>query len=215
MIRLLVLVLLALNLLYFSWARWIDRDNQQLTAAVSTQPTIPAATHAPAALTPCSTLGPFNDELQALQAKEKLEASGWEVRRRDTKESVHEGWWVHVDHADLDSQTRTVYALRLARIGEAFAMRDDPEFQVSAGIFSTKDRAENRAAQVRRLKLDAVVTERVREQSIVWLDAPGVARETLSDGRLAKAGISLDKLRVEACPGVAPAGPAADIIPAP
>ena len=48
-------------------------------------------------------------------------------------------------------------------ISDAFAMPDDPEHKVSVGIFSDENRAEDRAARVQRLRLDAVVKERTRE----------------------------------------------------
>jgi hypothetical protein len=218
MIRLVVLVLLAINLLYLGWSQWVGKDLEQLTAVTaSTTPPSPAPS-VPVGPPPCATLGPFSDELLALQVQEKLEAAGWGVLRRVVSETLHEGWWVHVDNADAARQTRTVNTLRRAGIGDAFAMPDDPQFRVSVGIFSVEARAQDRAAQAQKLKLDAVVTERMKDQVTIWLDVPGVARETMSDGRLVMAGIAVDKLRVESCPPAAPdapAGPAADIIPAP
>jgi hypothetical protein len=71
---------------------------------------------------------------------------------------------------------------------------------VSVGIFSDEARAEDRAARVQRLKLDAVVTERMKDQSVYWLDVPGVAAQTLADGRLATLGVLTEGLRVETCP---------------
>jgi hypothetical protein len=218
MIRLVVLVLLAINLLYLGWSQWVGKDLEQLTAVTpSTEPPSPAPA-VPVGPPPCATLGPFSDELLALQVQQKLEAAGWGVLRRVVNETLHEGWWVHVDNADAARQTRTVNTLRRAGIGDAFAMPDDPQFRVSVGIFSEEDRAEDRAAQVQKLKLDALVTERLRDQAVIWFDVPGVARETLGDGRLATAGVALEKLRVESCPTAAeaaPAEPAVAIIPAP
>jgi hypothetical protein len=95
---------------------------------------------------------------------------------------------------------------------DAFAMPDDPEFKVSVGIFSEEDRAEDRASRVQRLRLDAVVRERTSQQTVTWLDIPGVARETLADGRLAQTGMQLERLRIEACPPEPPA--ATDAAPA-
>jgi hypothetical protein len=219
MIRIVVLVLLTINLLYLGWSRWIRHGDTPLTAvtteALAAKSAAPAA---PATPPPCSTLGPFSDEMLADQVKGKLQAAGWGVLRRQASETLHEGWWVHVDNADQGEQTRTLNTLRRAGMRDAFAMPDDPKFSVSVGIFSVEARAEDRSSQVQRLKLDALVSERLRDQPAIWFDVPGVARETLSDGRLATAGIELDKLRVEACPPVAPASPAepaAAIIPAP
>jgi hypothetical protein len=219
MIRLAVLILLAINLLYLGWSQLLGKDREQLTAVSASTATVPVrvAPALPAPPPPCATLGPFSDELQALQVQEKLAAAGWGVLRRTSSETLQEGWWVHVDNADEAQQARTLNALRRAGIGDAFAMPDSPEFRVSVGIFSVEDRAEDRAGQVQRLQLDAVVTERLRDQTVIWFDVPGVARETLSDGRLATAGVALEGLRVESCPAaeVAPVEPAVAIIPAP
>ena len=219
MIRIVVLALLAINLLYFGWSHWVGGSGAQLKA-VATDPAKvrPAVPALPAAPPPCATVGPFSDELLAMQAQKKLEAAGWGVLRRQTSETSHEGWWVYVLNNDFGQQARTLNAIRRSGISDAFAMPDDPQFRVSVGIFNDENRAEDRAALVQRLKLDAMVSERSREQHVFWFDVPGVARETLSDGRLAAAGIVLDKLRVETCPPAAPVAPAAApaaIIPAP
>jgi len=220
MSRILVLMLVAANLLYFGWAHWVDTGNARLTAVAASPRKTPATPVAPkpAGPPPCATLGPFADELTALQAQQKLEAAGWGLLRRDVTEALPDGWWVFVANSDASQQARTLNAIRRAGINDAFAMPDDPEHRVSVGIFGAEDRAEDRAARIQRLQLDAQVTERKREQLMIWFDVPGVARETLSDGRLVTTGIALDALRVETCPvaaQVAPAEPATAIIPAP
>jgi hypothetical protein len=202
MIRIVAMMLLAANLLYFGWSQWVGRDNAQLTAVATTprkpRPELPPP--APPPPPPCATIGPFNNELVAVQAQQKLEAGGWGVMRRDGNESIHEGWWVHIANADTDEQARTLNALRRGGIRDAFALPEDPQFSVSVGIFADENRAEDRAMQVQKLKLDAVVTERMRDRAAIWLDVPGVARETLADGRLAGTGIALERIRIEVCP---------------
>lgn len=211
MLRNLVLALIALNLIYLGWVFGIGRDDP-LTAAVPPPRRSAAAT---VTAPPCATFGPFSEPLLALQAGEFLRASGLAVQSRDASETIHDGWWVHVEGADQDQQSRIFAALRGAGIRDAFAIPDDPRFRVSVGVFSTEDRAQDRAAQVQRLRLDAVVSERLREQASTWLDV-GIAREALQDGRLAAAGMPLDNLRVETCPTPAPPAAAGmDIIPAP
>jgi len=210
MIRIVVLVLLAANLLYFGWSNWVDHGDPALTAVKTTPITEkpPAAVPpAPPPPPPCSSIGPFTTELEALDAQRKLAEAGWGVLRRDEKAQQPEGYWVYVANASAAAQSRTLKAIQTAGIRDAFAMPDDPEFRVSVGIFTEEDRAEDRASKVQRLRLDAVVKARVREQSVFWFDVPGVARETLADGRLGAAGLSLDRLRIEACPAtVDPAG---------
>jgi hypothetical protein len=149
------------------------------------------------------------NDIDVAAAEQKLTAAGWGVLKRAHAEPVREGWWVYVTNPNAAAQARTLNALRGAGLRDAFAMPDDPEHKVSVGIFSEENRAEDRAARVQRLRLDAVVKERTSEQTVTWLDIPGVARETLADGRLAQTGLQLERLRIEVCPAATPA-PAAD-----
>ncbi|MFO1504884.1 MAG: hypothetical protein U1F39_13875 [Steroidobacteraceae bacterium] len=212
MMRIAVFVLIAANLLYFGWTQWVDQDTPNLTA-VAAAPRKPLATTPPPppAPPPCAALGPFVNDIDAAAAEQKLTAAGWGVLKRNVTEQVREGWWVYVTNSSASAQARTLNAMRAAGLRDAFAMPDDPEHKVSAGIFSEESRAEDRASRVQRLRLDAVVKERTTEQSVTWIDIPGVARETLSDGRLEKTGLQLERLRIEACPAkpVAPADGAA------
>jgi hypothetical protein len=204
MLRIVVLVLVAANVLYFGWSRWVGDADPDLTA-VAAAPRQPQAAKpaAPPPPPPCATIGPFINDVDTLAAEQKLTAAGWGVLRRAVAEQQREGYWVYVTHADSNAQARTLNALRAAGIRDAFAMPDDPEHKVSVGIFNEEERAEDRAQRVQRLKLDAMVQERLREQTVTWLDIPGVARETLADGRLEQSGLQLERLRIEACP-VAP-----------
>jgi hypothetical protein len=205
MMRIAVLVLVAANLLYFGWAHWVDHGEPGLTA-VATAPRKPvtAAPPAPPAPPPCATLGPFVNDIDAGAAEQTLAAAGWGILKRTVTEEVREGWWVYVANSSASAQARTLNALRGAGLRDAFAMPDDPEHKVSVGIFSEESRAEDRAARVQRLRLDAVVKERSTAQAVTWIDIPGVARETLADGRLAQTGLQLERLRIESCP---PANP--------
>lgn len=204
MIRIVVLVLVAANLLYFGWAHWVDRSDPALTAVATTPRPAPPATPPSPAPAPCASIGPFSTELEALAAEQKLAAAGWGLARREVTEQQREGYWVYVDTPNSNAQARTLNTIRDSGIKDAFAMPDDPQFRVSVGVFQDEARAEDRASRVQKLKLDAVVKERMREQQVIWIDVPGVARETLADGRLAATGLPLDRLRVEACPQVSP-----------
>ncbi|MBK6674751.1 MAG: hypothetical protein IPG49_15275 [Proteobacteria bacterium] len=180
MMRIAVLVLVAANLLYFGWTAWVDQGAPDLTAVAATarKPAAEAPPPPPPAPPPCATLGPFTTDVDAAAAEQTLAAAGWGILRRAVTEEVREGWWVYVGNASASAQSRTLNALRSAGMRDAFAMPDDPEFKVSVGIFSEEDRAEDRASRVQRLRLDAVVRERTSQQTVTWLDIPGVARET-------------------------------------
>jgi hypothetical protein len=207
MLRLVLIVLVAANLIYFGWSYFTPDDGPVLTA-VSTREASSNKKGLPAGPPPCATLGPFHDELMAEQAEKQLTRAGWRMQRRALSEEVNDGWWVYVVNTSTATQLRTVNVIRRSGLRDAFAMPDDPEFRVSVGLFSDEQRAEDRAARVQRLKLDAVVKERRKQQLVIWFDLPGVARETLGDGRLATTGLPLEILRIETCPLPAPAAPA-------
>jgi hypothetical protein len=202
MLRLILIVLVAANLLYFGWSHFTPGDAPVLTAVASDAA---GRKGTPAGPPPCATLGPFHDELMAELADKELTRAGWRLQRRTLNEDINDGWWVYVVNPNVASQMRTVEAIRRSGLRDAFAMPDDPEFRVSVGLFTDEQRAEDRAARVQRLRLDAVVRERRKQQPVIWFDLPGVARETLSDGRLASTGLPLDVLRIETCPLPAPA----------
>jgi hypothetical protein len=203
MLRLVLIVLVAANLLYFGWSHFAPGEEPVLTA-VSNGDAV-GKKGAPAGPPPCATLGPFHDELMAELAEKQLTRAGWRLQRRALSEEINDGWWVYVVNSSTAAQLRTVETIRRSGLRDAFAMPDDPEFRVSVGLFTDEQRAEDRAARVQRLRLDAVVNERRKQQPVIWFDLPGVARETLSDGRLANTGLPLEVLRIEACPLPAPA----------
>lgn len=201
MARLLTLILIVANMLYFGWAHWAGSNRAQLTVPLASKPAKPAVPPRPPPPPPCATLGPFDNEVLAEQAQRALEGGGWGILRRSTRLQVNDGYWVHVDNlGSTQRQARVVNAILRAGIKDAFAMPDDEQFRVSVGIFKDENRAEDRAARVQRLKFDAVVTERMRDASVFWLDVPGVAAQTLADGRLTTLGVATAGLRIETCP---------------
>jgi hypothetical protein len=205
MIRVLVLLLVAANLLLFAWMALIGDDRPRLQAVAVAPRSAPLPPEAPPPPPPCTTLGPFDSEVGAESQQRQLEGAGWGVVRREVKQQLVDGYWVYV--AGLTStadQARVLRALRRTGIQDAFVMPEDPEFRVSVGIFSEQPRAEDRARRVRVLKLDAQVTERMRDATLYWLDIPGVAPATLGDGRLETAGIAIGERKLEICPAPPP-----------
>lgn len=209
MLRIVIFALIAANLLFFGWSHWASPQKPVLTA-VATAST--SKDKPPPAPPPCATLGPFQDELLADQAEKQLTKAGWRSQRRASTEDVNDGWWVYVPNRDAAGQERTLRVIRGAGLRDAFSMADSEDFSVSVGLFSDEQRAKDRAARIQKLRLDAVVKERHKQLVTVWFDMPGVARETLSDGRLADTGLPLDVLRIESCPQ--PAAPASETPPA-
>lgn len=194
--RNLVLALLAANVLYFVWWQWGSGNQPVLTAVVTgAPPSADAATP-----TPCATLGPFLDEDLAAQAEARLTAAGLDAQRRNSMVEIADGWWVYVASADTAAQLRAVEAIRGAGQSDAFAMRDDPQRRVSAGLFSDENRAEELAARIRDLGLDPAVEQRRGQQVQVWFDVPGMTRDALADGRLESLDLPMLDLTIEACP---------------
>lgn len=205
MMRILVLVLLAANLLFFAWTALVGDDRPQLQAVAAGPRTAPLPPEAPPPPPPCTTVGPFDTTAAADGLQRQLEGSGWGVLQREVTRQVADGYWVYVAGlTSVNDQNRVLRALRRTGIQDAFAMPDDPEFRVSVGIFSELPRAEDRARRVRVLRLDAQVTERMRDATETWLDVPGVAPATLVE-RLATAGIATDELKPATCPAPQPA----------
>ncbi len=197
MLRNVVLVLVAANLLYFAWSHWGADQRPVLTeVAIRERP----AHQEPPPPPPCATLGPFHDETLAAKAEGQLAGAGLKALRRDTTVQVNDGWWVYVTSSDAAGQKRAVDALRRAGQRDAFAMPDDPEFRVSVSVLSDQKRADDLATRVKGLKLEPVVEERHKQQPEVWFDVPGMAREALGDGRLEDLDLPLLDLTIETCP---------------
>jgi hypothetical protein len=201
MIRLFVLVLLAANVLLFAWSRWVSRDQPML---VTPPPDFVARADArfatPPAVPACTTVGPLVDEAQAVQLEQLLRDMQLAPARRSATAQVHDGWWVYVATPDALAQARTLRAIQRAGVRDASAMPDDAEFRVSVGLFREAEGANNRAALVRELQLDAMVEERTVPQQQLWFDLPGIARERIDVARLDAGGVGLHDLRIEECP---------------
>ena len=198
MLRIAVLGLVVINLLVFGWTRFTTDSKPELRAVAS------APGHEKPQPPPCATLGPFHDTNLADQGEAAIGRFGWQVQRRASNQQVSDGWWVYITTASAAAQSKALSTIRRSGMDDAFAMPDDTSFRVSAGLFSNQQRAEDRAKRVERLKLDAVVEERHKDQPVIWLDVPGIARATLGDGRLKDSGLPLDQLRIEDCPAPAP-----------
>lgn len=202
MIRILVLVLAAANLLYFGWAQWVRQEQPRLVAP-SLESTSDAATPAAATSatqTSCTTLGPVNDEARVLEISQALDEMQIMTAQRTVTEDARDGWWVYVSNRDAASQARSLRAIQAAGIRDAFAMPDDPQFRVSVGLFTEEAGARTRAEAVRALKLDAVVSERTQQRTVTWFDMAGATGAAVDLARLAAEGIEVRDLRLAPCP---------------
>lgn len=218
-----LLALLLANLAFFAWARWLAPPGAtEVVSAPLTVPQVSLARERPAvAVTPpvarrCVSVGPFATAEEAAHATQVLGPSALRAQQRGESMAVPDGYWVHV--GGFDSAADLMLALRRLRregMADAKAMPPSPEGRrISAGIFTSRERADAVAARVQSLGLQPVVTERTREEHTFWLDlelaagAADLTPETLQSGAPGA------QLQVKPCPlPVAPAAaaePAAD-----
>lgn len=201
MVRILVLVLIAANLLYFGWSQWVTEQEPRLVTPLTASTGAQAASAtADSTANRCTTFGPVTDETRALVIEELLRDMQLVPSRRVVTSNAREGWWVYVNNADAAAQARTMRAIQNAGIRDAFAMPDDPEFRVSVGLFTEEAGATRRADAVRALQLDARVSERMQQQTAVWFDLPGQPPTAVDMARFTAEGVDVQRLRLEACP---------------
>lgn len=201
MVRILVLVLVAANLLYFGWTQWVTEQEPRLVAPPPAPPGAqPAAATTDAGASRCTTLGPVLDDTQAIVIEELLRDMQLVPSRRIVTGNAREGWWVYVNNADAAAQARTLRTIQNAGIRDAFAMPDDPGFRVSVGLFMEEAGANRRAEAVRALQLDAGVSERMQQQTAIWFDLAGQEPAAVDMARFTAEGVDAQRLRLETCP---------------
>lgn len=199
MIRIVVLVLAAANLLFLGWSQWIRDAEPRLIApgAMSTASTIAPPPAESAA--PCATVGPIREEVRAMEIEQLLRDMQLHPLRRSVIAEVPDGWWVYVASANAAGQSRALRAIRNAGLGDAIAMPDDPEFRVSLGVFSEESRARNRASAVEALRLEPVVAQRMAQETSFWFELPGTAPASVDLAELGAEGVDITALQVQAC----------------
>jgi len=181
--RPLLYALVLANLLFFAWAHWIDKPLEghkavsgaplQLAPAPGAAP-MPAAGVATGAEqasgpTHCASLGPLIDTVATAAVATALRARNLNPRERQGPATVSEGYWVYVDHlSTATARTRALQRLSSGGVRDAAALPDTN--QVSVGVFSSKEGAEQRAKTVRAAGLEPVVEARTHTVSAYWLN---------------------------------------------
>ena len=201
--RVIFLLLVLANLLFFGWANWVDRPAPRVRAApvpaLQLAPAAPA--HAVAGATRCRSLGPYADEAGATAAGAVLAGRGVAVRSRHVEATVADGYWVYIAAADARQQKQVLQQLARAGVHDAAVVSDaTPGSRVSAGIFTEQKGAEERAAAVRAAGLEPVLEARRKTTSAWWLDltlAAAAADPRVEDAEL---GGSAAALQLTDCP---------------
>jgi hypothetical protein len=202
-VRALFLILLACNLLFLAWARWIDapRDPATQTDRLSRLPRLQLVTDSPPGPKPtadhpvqddslppvqqqktsvqlpdlkqsCTSVGPFNDIASAARAAGLLTQRGFTLQQRAEEGETIEGYWVFVSGLQSDDEvTRLVARLEKSGFSDAHVMKNySTNRRVSVGMFSSRERAEKRAAAVRNIGLEPEIGERKFPGTVYWVD---------------------------------------------
>ena len=213
-------VLLSVNLLFLAWAEWVDvpraagstdtlaklpRLKLVSEEASSPKPTSGIAQkmsyRGPASLS-CTSIGPFYDVPSATRTAGVLAGRGLQPRQRSTEGETVQGYWVFV--AGMQSNDDVAGVLdKLGHSGftDVHVMKESPlGRRVSVGLFSQRQRAENRADAVRAMGLEPQIVERRFPGTVFWVDV-----DSAPDGEQLKApGIWADSeaapVHMEACP---------------
>ncbi len=120
----------------------------------------------------CTSIGPFNDIAHAARAAGLLTQRGFKLQQRAEEGETIEGYWVFVGGLTSDEDVTDVVA-RLEKNGftDAHVMKNfSTNRRISVGMFSTRDRADKRAAAVKAMGLSPEVGERKFPGTIYWVD---------------------------------------------
>ncbi|MFL6602473.1 MAG: SPOR domain-containing protein [Steroidobacteraceae bacterium] len=160
----------------------------------------------------CTSLGPFNDIASAARAAGLLTQRGFHLQQRAEEGETIEGYWVFVGGLDSDQDVAQVVS-RLGKSGfsDAHVMKNySTNRRISVGMFSSRERAEKRAAAIRNMGLQPEVGERKFPGTVYWVDValkrgPGY-KQLLPDYLLADIGHA--KVAMQPCPaGLRPLEP--------
>jgi len=169
-----VLYLLVLaNVAFFAWARWIDVPIARARPAATTPhlPLLELVKLPDPATMRCRSLGPFTDPAAAAAVIDALRKRGVEPQQRRVEASIADGYWVHIDLPDKDSQRRAFARLIAAGVHDAAMMTQPADAgRISVGVFADQAHAVHRAEQVRALGFKPVLELHQRPGEQQWLD---------------------------------------------
>jgi hypothetical protein len=120
----------------------------------------------------CTTVGPFSDLASAARAAGLLTQRGFQLRQRAEEGETIEGYWVFVGDLQSDDEAgRVVDRLAKSGLTDAHVMKSySTTRRLSVGMFSSRARAERRAAVVRNMGLAAEIGERKFPGTVYWVD---------------------------------------------
>jgi hypothetical protein len=138
-------------------------------------PVDPATTEAsPVVEVPvCSSLGPLATRALANALAQRLRNTGLpSVTVREEAGQLRSGYWVYIPPLGTRAAADAMAAeMRAKGAGELFIVTAaEQRHAISLGLFSTADRADQRAAELGKLGYRPRVAERFRDSAVYWLD---------------------------------------------
>jgi hypothetical protein len=213
-------ILIALNLAFFAWSRWLTPDEAQLPESPKVDaPRLQLAQDSMPAIAgngTCVTVGPFPSSELAVRARQTLSDSGYPSRPREETTTVLEGFWVYLEApSTAAAERRLLERLKRGGIDDATAVGDlGASRRISLGIFSDEVRAAAQSERVARLQLLPQIEARERPATAIWLDLTLKSDAPALEGQKFPAGDT--ELEFRACPpgvggeGAATGAPAAE-----
>src|SRR5690606_21021764 len=119
----------------------------------------------------CARLGPFEDPEVAGIARLRLNESGFPAVLRETGGQIRSGFWVYLPpFPSRDAAEIIEDELRDKGVHDLFIVGDsEQQNAISLGLFSTPERADQRAAEIGRLGYAPRVAERFRDATVYWV----------------------------------------------
>lgn len=216
-VRNVFLALAAANLVYFTWAHWVDQPGPvPVNQALARLPRLKLLSELPSGQRPatntktvfnetpgCLSVGPFGDITHSAKAAGILSAKGFAPQQRAEQAGTSEGFWVFVGGIKDDVEADKVrVGLEKSGIRDALVMpaSADAGRRVSLGLFSDRAHAEQRAAAVKKLGFKAEVAEHKLPQTVYWIDlAPRAGMTTVPIQDLFAEGVG-SRIAVQPCP---------------
>jgi hypothetical protein len=152
--------------------------------------------------TTCTSVGPFNDIARAARAAGLLTQRGFHLQQRAEEGETIEGYWVFVGDLQSDDEvTQVVGRLEKSGFTDAHVMKNySTNRRISVGMFSTRERAEKRAAAVKAMGLEPEVGERKFPGTVYWVDVALTSRAQKPPPEYLFADIGHPKVAMQPCP---------------
>lgn len=132
----------------------------------------PASTAVPVTGLVCVTLGPFGSNEAAIKAAGLLRASGVVIEVREEPGRLRSGYWVHLPPFPSRGAAEAVAADLVQKgAGDLFIVAAaEQRHAISLGLFSSPERADQRAAEIGKLGYRPRIAERFRDGAVFYLE---------------------------------------------